>query len=90
MTAEHKLEYLNPVLDILDKEYYTNPFTADQLKSYIVYQFQIREGLTGANWNTVIRYIPECDVPMDIRFVTDGIYVLNNIISNVLINSLNQ
>ena len=85
MTNDHKLEYLNPVLNILQREYPHNSFTADQLKSYIVYQFQIREGLTGANWNTVIRYIPECNISMDIRFVTDGIHTLNQII-----NSLNQ
>ena len=85
MTKAGKLQYLNPVLKILENEYYANPFTADQLKSYIVYQFQIREGVAGANWNTVIRYIPECNVPMDIRFVTDGIHTLNQII-----NSLNQ
>ena len=85
MTKAGKLQYLNPVLKILENEYYANPLTAEQFKSYIVYQFQIREGLTGANWNTVIRYIPECNISMDIRFVTDGIHTLNQII-----NSLNQ
>ena len=80
MTAQTKLQYITPVAELLNREFWADACSNEQLKSYILYQFQIREGFTGASWQTVIRYIPECDMNMDIRYVVDARKVVETII----------
>lgn len=81
MTKERKSDILYDVKFRLMNDYFhASPFNPQMLKDRIVEYFNLLEGLQGAHWATVIRYIPELDREFQIEQMQDALNELQSII----------